>query len=112
MTIDAEPPRDEEVERGIAAIEQYLRDQASTTPAKHTPAAPGDEDTPAGAEYDDPTGEETGAVEPYRPTPIVLPDGETRRVKALAREVAEARHILALQGANAPFLVETKRVRR
>jgi len=112
MTIDAEPPRDEEVERGIAAIEQYLRDQASTTPAKHTPAAPGDEDTPADAEDDDPTGEETGAVEPYRPTPIVLPDGETRRVKALAWEVAEARRILALQGAPEPLLVETNRVRR
>src|SRR5690606_40643652 len=69
MTIDAEPPRDEEVERGIAAIEQYLRDQASTTPAKHTPATSGDEDTPADAEDDDPAGEETGAVEPYRPTP-------------------------------------------
>jgi len=110
MTIDAEPPRDEEVERGIAAIEQYLRDQASTTQAGHTPAAPGDEDTPAGAEDDDPTGEETGAVEP--PTPIVLPDGETRRVKALAWEVAEARRILALQGAPEPLLVETDRVRR
>lgn len=112
MTIDAEPPRDEEVERGIAAIEQYLRDQASTTPAKHTPATSGDEDTPADAEDDDPAGEETGAVEPYRPTPIVLPDGETRRVKALAWEVAEARRILALQGAPEPLLVETNRVRR
>src|SRR5690606_41262775 len=53
MTIAAEPPRDEEVERGIAAIEQYLRDQASTTPAKHTPATSGDEDTPADAEDDE-----------------------------------------------------------
>jgi hypothetical protein len=46
------------------------------------------------------------------PTPLELPQAETKRVTALRHEVAEAHLLLALQGDEAALLVDTPKVRR
>ena len=82
-------PSPDEVRRGLAELERYA--------AAHAPIAP-----------------EPEAAEPepdVDPRPVE-PDGKTRRVRRLAAEVAEARHLIRLQADDAPLYVETRRVRR
>lgn len=102
MTPLLPPPSDDDVAReaeaGLVALEAYL---AAHAPEAPVPASAGDR---AGDEDVD----DEADVDP-RP---VEPDGETRRVRRLAAEVAEARHLISLQADDAPLYVETRRVRR
>ncbi|MFD0199249.1 MULTISPECIES: hypothetical protein [Saccharothrix] len=82
----------------VAELERYVAAAAPTVPA---PAAPGDHVRPVdrrGHAADD-EGQDHAA-------------GDTRRVRGLRAEVAEAHALLALQDDTAPLLVDTKRVRR
>ncbi|MFD7658713.1 hypothetical protein ACFV4N_32465 [Actinosynnema sp. NPDC059797] len=80
----------------VAELERYVAAAAPTIPAQATaPAEPIDHDQ----DQDQADGEDRGA-------------GETRRVRRLSDEVAEAHRLLALQGDTAPLLVDTTRVRR
>lgn len=95
-------PSPEDVERLLDGVERHL--------AEHPPPAPASDLEPA-----DETVEEPTEVEPYRPVEpveVILPDGETKRVRRMAAEVAESQRLLALQAAPEPLLVETDRVRR
>lgn len=96
-------PTPGEVARGLAALEAYL---AEAAPAPITPVAETvAEDSPEAAdasEISDATTETT--------TTETM--GETRRVRAVLREVAEAERLLDLQANPAPLLVDTPRVRR
>ncbi|MGC5011383.1 hypothetical protein ACLQ2R_11510 [Streptosporangium sp. DT93] len=79
-------PTPEDVARGLAELERHLDRQAPPLPAlSPAPAAPSH---PAEA------------------------DGRTRRVLRLRAEVAEAHQLAALQGDDAPLLVDTAKVRK
>lgn len=80
-------------------------------------AAPGDEPTPQDiarglAELE--AAANTDLVPLAEPEPLVFADGEgdTKRVRKLRAEVAEAHRLAALQGDDTPVLLETRKVRR
>ncbi|MFF3442112.1 hypothetical protein [Streptosporangium sp. NPDC002721] len=76
-------PTPEDVARGLAELERHLDQQAPPLPATPPP--------------------------PSRPAEA---DGRTRRVLRLRAEVAEAHQLAALQGDDAPLLVDTAKVRK
>ncbi|MET9064241.1 hypothetical protein [Streptosporangium sandarakinum] len=90
ITTPTPEPSPEDVARGLAEIERYVAGRAPNLPV----------------------------VEPAMPAPAPGPveteneDGETRRVRQLRAEVAEARLLLDLQEDDAPLLLDTPRVRR
>lgn len=79
-------PTPGEVARGLAALEAHLAEVAPIAPV-----APG----PAPAEV-----------------PAIVETGETKRVTAMRRKVAEAHRLLDLQADEAPLLIDTDKVRR
>lgn len=86
LTSPTPEPTPEDIERGLAEIERHLRDQSPPT-RPTAPARP--------------------AVE--RP---VEAEGETKRVRRLRGEVAEAHLLADLQEDEAPLLVDTPKVRK
>ena len=85
-------PDPDEISRGLAELELYV--------AAHAPAAPVDH-APAGREGE-PEPEPAGQIG----------EGETRRVRRLRRQVAEAHQLAELQADDTPLLLDTPRVRR
>jgi len=83
-------PSPEDISRALAEIERHLTEAAPPAPA----ALP----SPLPAELED-SAEQSGA-------------GETRRVRQLRAEVAEARQLAALQTDDTPLLLDTPRLRR
>ncbi|MEU6781527.1 hypothetical protein ABZ912_20165 [Nonomuraea angiospora] len=101
-----EPPREpseEEIARGLAQLEELVRAVQPEPPAVVEHVEPENDDPPTEDEFED---DESAA-------PLVpLPDGETKRVRALRAEVAEAHRLLALQDDEAPLLIDTPKVRK
>ncbi|GAB2999748.1 hypothetical protein [Saccharothrix stipae] len=92
-------PGPEESDPFAAAVAEVERYVASAAPAATSPTVPVDRDEyPADDEGRDHDGHRV--------------DGDTRRVRGLRAEVAEAHALLALQHDTAPLLVDTKRVRK
>lgn len=85
VTYPTPEPTPEDIERALAEIERHLRDQ---TPPAHTIAARPEAEQPVEAE------------------------GETKRVRRLRGEVAEAHLLADLQEDEAPLLVDTPKVRK
>lgn len=79
-------PSPDEVRRGLAELELYV--------AAHAPIAP-----------------EPEGVKP-EPEPEPIGEGETRRVRRLRRQVAEAHQLAELLADDTPLLLDTPRVRR
>jgi hypothetical protein len=92
MTAAIPEPTPDDVENVLAGLQQDLVAHAPIT-------VPASADEQLGAEQVEDTADED------------VP-GETRRVRKLQREVDEAHLLLALQGEQAPLLVDTQRVRR
>ncbi|GAA4212525.1 hypothetical protein [Microbispora amethystogenes] len=80
-------PSPEEVSRGLAEIEQHLMRTAPTAPVPHPGRAVSGQDVDGVA-------------------------GETRRVRQLRAEVAEAHLLAGLQDDDAPLLLDSTRVRK
>ncbi|MEV0197387.1 hypothetical protein [Nonomuraea sp. NPDC050691] len=89
VTFPTPEPPPEDIERGLAEIERHLRDQ--TPPAHTTAPLP------------------TAAPTVERPVQV---EGETKRVRRLRGEVAEAHLLADLQEDEAPLLVDTPKVRK
>ncbi|GAA3172273.1 hypothetical protein [Nonomuraea roseoviolacea] len=106
LTTPADPPP-EDIERGIAEIEQHLAAQAPAQPAPTSRELA----VPAPAEDDD-EDEDVEAAEHVIDIDIDLDGGETRRVRSLRAEVAEAHLLVGLQEDEAPLLVDSPRVRK
>ncbi|GAA2279240.1 hypothetical protein GCM10010149_23700 [Nonomuraea roseoviolacea subsp. roseoviolacea] len=87
-------PTPEEVSRGLAELERHLRDQAQPAPA----TVPAPVDVPPAATEPAAGPSETG--------------GQTKRVRRLRDEVAEAHLLADLQEDEAPLLVDTPKVRK
>lgn len=88
MTAQASTPDPDEVGQGINALEAYLAAQHPTW--QHPEQQP----------------------EQQRPVPDGESAGQTRRVRKLAGEVAEAHHLAELQGDDTPLLLDSGRVRK
>lgn len=113
MTTAATPspePTPEEIERGLAEVEQMLAQQTPSgdvqpvePPADHVE---GDEDETLDGEIVD------GEIELHgEPLVIDLSQGRTRRVKELERQVAEAHLVAQLQADDTPLVIDTPKVR-
>lgn len=79
-------PDPDEVERGLADLERHLAQAAGARPDASAPGAAG--------EWDE------------------MPSGETRRVRRLRAEVAEAHLLAELQEDDTPLLLDTAKVRK
>lgn len=90
-------PSQEEIARGLAELEHLLVEKAPA-PAP----LPAVVDAP---EPDDDEDDEPSDLVPYA-------DGETRRVRALRAEVAEAHHLARLQEDETPYSIDTAKVRK
>ncbi|WP_131732714.1 conjugal transfer protein TraI [Actinomadura formosensis] len=89
MTAQASTPDPDEVGQGINALEAYL---AAQRPNQRHP--------------------EQQQPEQQRPVPVEEPAGQTRRVRKLAGQVAEAHHLAELQDDDTPLLLDSGRVRK
>lgn len=81
-TTPAPEPNPDDVARGLAALEQM----ANASPVPNLPAVP--------------------------PAPVVPAVGETKRVRSLRKEVAEAHMLAALQEDDTPLTIDTAKVRK
>ncbi|MEO3869558.1 hypothetical protein ABGB18_12065 [Nonomuraea sp. B12E4] len=100
MTTFAIPPPDPDdaaIARELAALERHLLDQPSAPPAASDDAPT---DTPTIEDASHSAGR-TRAI-----------TGETRRVRRLRQQVAEAHRLADLQDDDAPLLIDTPKVRR
>jgi hypothetical protein len=101
VTPSPDPPP-EEIAAGLAALQEYVNHNAPA--AQPSPPMVEPEDTsPAEPELDE---------EPEEEPDFDEEEGETKRVRQLRAEVAEAYRILELQEHDAPLLIETKKVRK
>lgn len=108
-TASAPEPQPEDVQAMLAGVERHLAEVTPTDSALLP--APADDVAQVDAEADDEPEpvNEGGELEPYQ---VILPVVETRRIRDLQDEVAEAHQLYQLQADPTPLMVDTPKVRR
>ncbi|WP_188188080.1 hypothetical protein [Nonomuraea sp. SYSU D8015] len=102
-TPSPDPPPEDDVARGLAALEDYVASRLPE-PAAHEPDVEDSEVDDESYIEDEP--------EPEYGLDFDDDEGNTSRVRKLRAEVAEAHRLLELQDDDAPLLIDTPKVRK